>query len=332
MRNWVPLAAWLMIGCAPTPPPPAKPLAEKTSHQDEAGEIPRSVQLSEPPGAARLFAAAVSTASLPPLPAAETMLNNWTVGGVRPPSAPADDDDVQIHLALAGHDGYVESDSCTGCHAEQAASYARSAHANSLRAASDAEPPRQPGVLVDHHASGRRYDRLIVDGVVVQRESIELPTPPGMTPTRMSVAQWPVRYVMGSGAFATTAILGDGDDLMQSPVTWYRRAADHAMSPGYDAATHLGMNRAIADRCLACHVGSLQYVDNLDSRPRIVEHTIGCQRCHGPGQSHNQYHGGSAADLAGDTADGGDVSPRPRRSPRQRVGLCPVSPRRRADR
>ncbi len=220
-------------------------------------------------------------------PADETMLTNWTVGGVRPPTEAADRGDVGIHLALAGHDGYVESTTCTRCHADQAAGYARSAHARSLTPAVGTDPP---GVLVDHEASGRRYDRIAVGNTMGLRESIELPTPPGTPPMRMAVNEWPVLYVMGSGEFATTEILGDGDDLMQSPVSWYRRAGHYAMSPGYDAVNQLGTNRAITDQCLACHVGSLRYVENLETQPVVVEHSIGCQRCHGPGESHNQYH------------------------------------------
>ena len=60
---------------------------------------------------------------------------------------------------------------------------------------------------------------------------------------------------MGSGAFAEGYLLGDGDYLLQSPVTWYAGSGQFGMAPNYDTKHQLGFSRMIHDECLFCHAG-----------------------------------------------------------------------------
>lgn len=81
--------------------------------------------------------------------------------------------------------------------------------------------------------------------------------------------------------------------LFQSPVTWYSAKQQWGMSPGYDGPDQVSFRRVAKDGCLLCHVGQLTYDADKPFRYRIVEHAIGCERCHGPGDLHVRRHSGS---------------------------------------
>ena len=79
---------------------------------------------------------------------------------------------------------------------------------------------------------------------------------------------------------------GKADFFGQSPLSWYEESNQWAMSPGYDLAYHPGFGRRLSSECFFCHVGN---VDSKAGNPNdfsILEETIGCERCHGPGELH----------------------------------------------
>jgi predicted CXXCH cytochrome family protein len=99
--------------------------------------------------------------------------------------------------------------------------------------------------------------------------------------------------------------------LVESPLSWYAARAQWDLSPGYDRPGHGGFERPIGNQCLFCHVGQFETEGQSFHRFRITEPTIGCERCHGPGELHvaRWVKDDADSDLHGE-ADDTIVNPR----------------------
>lgn len=78
--------------------------------------------------------------------------------------------------------------------------------------------------------------------------------------------------------------------LFMSPITWYTQKARWDLSPGYEKA-HAHFDRPIDPDCLFCHSNRVRPVAlsaNRYQEPVFLGHTIGCERCHGPGELHER--------------------------------------------
>jgi tetratricopeptide (TPR) repeat protein len=74
------------------------------------------------------------------------------------------------------------------------------------------------------------------------------------------------------------------------------------LSPGYAPENHKRFSREATERCINCHSGGLRgdsASQGLPLRERIVELSIGCERCHGPGQQHVAFRRGEIYPAAG---------------------------------
>ena len=112
---------------------------------------------------------------------------------------------------------YVGSQVCIDCHADRHESYLRTAHSRAFR---ETDPETEPQDAEFHHvASGRSYEIYRRDGRLRHRESIPRP---GAEPLVLS--DYPVKYTIGSGAFARSYLIQSGNFLVQSPITWYKQA------------------------------------------------------------------------------------------------------------
>jgi hypothetical protein len=97
-----------------------------------------------------------------------------------------------------------------------------------------------------------------------------------------------LEWRIGSGANGSGAIVKDGDYLFEAPLSFYAKPYRWALSPGYEFGDY-GFNRPILPECIACHSGQPRPVLNGNGRfrdPPFAELAIGCENCHGPGQSH----------------------------------------------
>lgn len=218
----------------------------------------------------------------------------------------------EIASARSNRAQFAGTQSCAECHQEIFDSYSATSHARSLRRADPSEIPT--GVTLNHAVSKRSYDVVVEAGKLrhVEWEHF-VPRGQSLQPSdpKLKLADLPVAYVMGSGSFAEAYLLRDGDYLLQSPVTWYDAEQKYAMAPGYDEPVHRGCNRVIEARCLFCHVG--QITRDTPQHPAVSEMEIGCERCHGPSQSHVAFQqvGGVTdhADPSGVNAAGRSVHP-----------------------
>lgn len=102
----------------------------------------------------------------------------------------------------------------------------------------------------------------------------------------------PVRFFIGSGTRGKSYAIDRNGMLFQSPISWYSKDARWALSPGYDAPHHPRFDRRVADQCVECHAGRALAAgaDHRFLEPVVAEAAIGCERCHGPGREHVEFH------------------------------------------
>jgi predicted CXXCH cytochrome family protein len=178
---------------------------------------------------------------------------------------------------------YVGSESCLPCHQGRTASFRRTGMGCSMAEVDPAVQP--PDAVFDHAASKRRYQVIRKDRQLWHRELLLTDRP-----EEIVLSEYPLKYVLGSGHSAHTYVVEAEGFLLESPITWYSARKAWGMSPGYDQPHHSSFGRGIGEMCLYCHVGRAEPVDRNENRMRVLEPTIGCERCHGPGSLHVAEH------------------------------------------
>ncbi|MFK8114684.1 MAG: hypothetical protein AB8B91_20955 [Rubripirellula sp.] len=136
-----------------------------------------------------------------------------------------------------------------------------------------------------HELSGNRYEVSREGGQLIHREIMQ-----GLQGQQRLATEAAIALSVGSGTHGKSYLFRDGEFWAQSPLTWFRETANWGMSPGYDRPFHLSFRRKVRTGCVFCHVGS---IDQKEGNPfcfEIVEATIGCERCHGPGELHVDKH------------------------------------------
>lgn len=180
--------------------------------------------------------------------------------------------------------GYVADTECAACHAEIADRYAghpmgRSMSPNTVdRICPIGEAHNNPfsaggfeySITLTPHGVEHRQIRRAVDGGVV-----------------VEVAHTPAA-VVGSGNHGQSFLVRQGDCLFMSPITWYPEREVWDLSPGYERRNSEFFRPVVAE-CVFCHANRVEPVaESLNGYrdPTQVTESIGCQRCHGPGDRH----------------------------------------------
>ena len=172
------------------------------------------------------------------------------------------------------------------CHAEIAETFRRHPMGRSLAPVSEStgavgrEGPEGPA---DFESAGSRFVVERRGGQVIHRETRT--DEHGKVLAQVEAA---VQYAVGSGTRGVSFLLEHDGRLYQSPISWYSQERRWAPSPGYES-DNLHFNRTIEPRCLFCHTNRVEPVEQTANRyrePIFRGHTIGCERCHGPGELH----------------------------------------------
>lgn len=196
---------------------------------------------------------------------------------------------AQFVEPLPRDDSYVGSQACAECHRELYDSYQQHPMAQSLSAVHTARAIED--YEGDQQFSSSRLARYEIrkDGDKVEHAEVRLDRS-GKEIVRQTV---PVHYALGSGKRGR-AYLTDNDGLLfMSPITWYSGTSQWDLSPGYSGTEHRRFSRRIVDGCLQCHAGRVDDdLSGLDrfKEPPFLEESIGCERCHGPAESHVAFH------------------------------------------
>jgi predicted CXXCH cytochrome family protein len=103
-------------------------------------------------------------------------------------------------------------------------------------------------------------------------------------------AVFPVSIAVGSGTRGRSYLNVDGNTVWQSPISWYSNGNRWDVSPGYDFG--MAIQRPTVAACLHCHLNDPEPVIESVNRFALpispTQLSIGCERCHGPGQLHVQ--------------------------------------------
>lgn len=101
-----------------------------------------------------------------------------------------------------------------------------------------------------------------------------------------------MKFVVGSGARARAYLEERDGQLFMSPLNWYRKTESWSLAPGYRADDVRRFDRRANEDCLSCHTGRVEPTTDVDGQSHlaIVEASIGCERCHGAGSNHIDYH------------------------------------------
>jgi tetratricopeptide (TPR) repeat protein len=97
----------------------------------------------------------------------------------------------------------------------------------------------------------------------------------------------PVDFVIGSGTRGSSYLFQRDGFLFQTPISWFSQKRVWDRSPGFSAEVPAG--RPVVPECLFCHANrALPREDsrNAYDQPIFEGFTIGCERCHGPGERH----------------------------------------------
>lgn len=178
--------------------------------------------------------------------------------------------------------GFLGADSCQECHADKYDSFVETAHHRTSRIANldEISGPLSGGknrMRTLHPEIG--FEMLERDEVAYQR---------------VSFFDWqfevPMQLIMGSSKMAETYLYWHGDRLFQLNCTYLSEPDAWINSPGYldgDAA----YARPIQSGCLDCHTTYAAFEkDPNHFDPDSLILGVSCERCHGPGQQHVDYH------------------------------------------
>jgi predicted CXXCH cytochrome family protein len=236
-------------------------------------------------------------------PLADLKTAETTVGGARERVPAAASPDSAVSNTAPGH--YLGSAACAECHADLCESYVSHPMSRSMSLAAEAPDPEEGIEAAPFSVPGPPGSHLQFEyGVVRDAGSVghyeRVTDAAGQELCRRTV---PMHYAVGSGQRAHSYLCDVGGQHYMSPITWYTGAGSYDLSPGYEKANQ-HFERRIVDGCIFCHVGRSAIhptAAHTFNRTPFLELSIGCERCHGPGGDHVEYHHGLAnTDLEAD--------------------------------
>lgn len=195
--------------------------------------------------------------------------------------------------------GYVGSEACAACHDGIARAYQSHPMSRSIvpvdvqaeDVKSDPETRLIAGksryFVVEGDSGALRHHERMADahGELIYDQAVEM------------------QFVVGSGRRAKAYLYGRGDLLFMSPINWYRQSGRWDLAPGYIADDPRRFERRASEECLSCHVGRAAIEGrglNRFAHPPFHEMAIGCENCHGPGESHIAFRSGDASQQTED--------------------------------
>ncbi|HKB04177.1 MAG TPA: tetratricopeptide repeat protein [Gemmataceae bacterium] len=180
---------------------------------------------------------------------------------------------------------YVGDAGCVDCHQDQFKTYQHHPMGQAMALVGEATPIERYSLfdLNPFPVPDLWYGVGHRDGRVYHREWA-----PGPDGKPLAEVEAEVQYAVGSGAKARSYILNRDGYLFESPITWFPHGGRWDLSPSYEVRNQ-HFNRVVAPGCLFCHSNQADHVPGTVNRYRApIFHglSIGCERCHGPGELH----------------------------------------------
>jgi tetratricopeptide (TPR) repeat protein len=208
----------------------------------------------------------------------------WLWPGKAPPSpdtAHYDDEDLDQLMEVV-NPGYVGIEACAKCHSARAAEFKTSRHYIACTTAEGVKAPGfEPGLgRYDTRAPGLHFEMARSGG----KFTITSVQAADRGETRRSHE---VGLVYGSGNGRDEMYFAwNGDQLIHLPVAWLypQKRWGNAVDPTHTTLT--------PPSCLECHNTWVAHVPGTPNQYRRDDMLLGvtCERCHGPGREHVEYH------------------------------------------
>lgn len=173
---------------------------------------------------------------------------------------------------------YVGDKVCARCHSEIAETFSHHSMGRSMTTP-DKVLPEASGKVIEFEDLTYWIERR--DGRVFHQERKS--NSAGKTGETI---EHEVRYVIGSGTRGYSFLIERDNKLYQSPISWYAQAKQWDLAPDYRKVNQ-HFDREITDGCLFCHTNR---IEKVPGKPiKFDGLSIGCERCHGPGELHVQH-------------------------------------------
>lgn len=180
---------------------------------------------------------------------------------------------------------YVGSTVCASCHSNIYSSFRQTSMGRSMLPG-DANSLNSvlpvPATVYDKD-SNQYFDVLRKDGQLFQSQyALDAD---GKELFRQT---WKVDYDIGAGANGFGFLIQRDHYLFEAPLSYYTKTHAWGFAPGFELQNR-GFTRPILGRCIICHSGRPNPVVGqvgLYKDPPFDELAVGCENCHGPGESH----------------------------------------------
>jgi tetratricopeptide (TPR) repeat protein len=182
--------------------------------------------------------------------------------------------------------GYVGPQACAACHAARVAEFQKTPHARACRQAQDGSMP--PGFEASkgryHIRSDLQFDMTHENGEFFQT-AIE------RTPSGERRTTWRMDLVYGANKADEVFFSWRGDRLYELMTVWVD-PWDRWANTSYNPHGSGEFAREATTRCLECHNTWFQHVPGTlnEYKPESFVLGVTCERCHGPGHEHIEYH------------------------------------------
>ncbi len=212
---------------------------------------------------------------------------------------------------------YVGDAVCAECHRDVAESFRHHPMGQSLALVKDREPIERldPAGRSVFERIGLEFSIAEQDGRMMHRAVRRGPRGEALVQADAEIA-----YVMGSGRRGRSYLLERDGYLFQSPASWFTQKQAWDLSPGFEVL--YPPERVIEPVCLFCHSNLAEPVEHARNRyakPVFRGLSIGCERCHGPGELHVELR--RATSLSNEPIDYTIVNPK-HLSPELRESVC----------
>ncbi len=183
-------------------------------------------------------------------------------------------------------EGYIGSQACADCHPQIAERYNRSAMGRTLAKIDQTPPPHEDyDTNTSFNRGNRSYRVEKNNNRVWHHESVS--DDEGVIYDQGEEIQ----YAMGSNTRGRSYLIWRDGAMFMSPISWYAKDG-WDLSPMYLPDRHVRFSRRITDACIVCHSGRVSHQtgrEHFFPQPVFHEESIGCERCHGPGQNHADF-------------------------------------------
>lgn len=179
---------------------------------------------------------------------------------------------------------YVGDSACVDCHASLCTTFHQHPMGRSaILAGSDNLEQYGPESMNPCQVGPYELSVRLEDGQMVHSLSAQ-----GVDGERLPRMDMPVSIAIGSGTRGRSYLVIDGDAVWQSPVSWFSTKGRWDVSPGFDLGG--ATQRPTISNCLYCHIQDHKVVEDSVNRYQLPlarsQLSIGCERCHGPGELH----------------------------------------------